>query len=92
MEKEAVGNNESSFLAHNLLKLAQGNGQAAFFDINLFRCSEPQHILSPFGNGFDIEKMLYSDVLADGVSAPGAAAEGERRGELEVVKVADAAV
>ena len=36
--------------------------------------------------------MLYSDVFADAVSAPRAAAQSERRGKTEVVQVADAAL
>ena len=75
--KEAVGNYKRTFFAHNGFKLVKRNRQAAFFNIHLSRCSEPKHILSPFGNRFNVDKMLNADVFADAVSAPRTAAQGE---------------
>ncbi|OPZ15828.1 MAG: hypothetical protein BWZ04_03267 [Firmicutes bacterium ADurb.BinA205] len=68
--EELIGNNECSLLVHDGFQLVKCNGQAALLHINLLRRSEPKHILSPFGNGLDIQQMLYSYVFAYGVAAP----------------------
>ena len=68
--KEAVGNNKGFLLVHNIFKLSKSNGQTAFLDINLFRCSEPQHIFPSFSNGFDIEQVLNANILRNGVASP----------------------
>lgn len=52
--KEAVGDDKCLFLTHDVLKLVKRDGQAAFLQINLLRCPEPQHIFSPCRNGLDI--------------------------------------
>ena len=70
MIKEAVRYDERSLLAHDIFKLVKCNRETALLDIYLFRCSEPQHILSPFSYGLDIDKMLYANILADTVAAP----------------------
>ena len=90
--QEGVGNDKGFLFAHDVLQLLQGKGHAALLDIDLFRRSEPQHVLSPLGNGFDVQQVLHADVLAHGVAAPGAAAQRQRGREVEVVEVADAAV
>ena len=89
-KEEAVGNNESSLLAH-YLKLGKSHGQAAFLEVNLFGCSEPKHIFTPLRYCLYIKKVLYTDVLRNRVSAPRAAAERQRRSELEVVEISDTA-
>ena len=73
------------------MQLVERDRQAALLDVNLGRGAEPEHILSPFGDGLDVQKMLDAHVFGDGVAAPGAAAEGEGGRELEVIQVADAA-
>ena len=77
---------------HDGFQLVKRYGQTALFLINLFRCSEPKHVFSPLGNCFDVQKMLDAYVFADGVAAPRAAAECERRRQLKVVQVADTAL
>ena len=90
--KERVGNNKRLFLAHDGFQLVKRNRQAAFFEIHLFGCAEPQHIFPSFGNGFDIQQMFDTDVFGNRVAAPGAAAECQRGCQFEVVKVADTAL
>ena len=77
---------------HNSAKFIQSNRQAAFFEINFFRCSNPEHIFSPFSNGLDVDKMFYTYVLRYGVATPGTAAQSQGRNKFEVVKVADTAL
>lgn len=72
LEQEGVSYDEHSLLAHNVLELLESNREAALLDINLLRCAEPQHILSPLGNGLDIQQVLNTNVLGNGVTAPGA--------------------
>ena len=90
--KEGVRDDEYLLFAEDFLELAQRDGQAALLYICLLRRAEPEHILSPFGDGFDVEQVLHADVLRDGVPAPRAAAERERRCRIEVVDVAYAAL
>ena len=52
----------------------------------------PQHVFSSLSHGFLVNQVLRPDVFRDRVAAPGAAAEGQGRGEAEVVEVADPAV
>ena len=87
--QEGVGDNEGFPVA---LQLGQSHGQAAFFEIDLFRRAEPQHIFPPNGNSLDVQQMLDAYVFRDGVAAPAAAAQGQRGSEPEVVQVADAAL
>ena len=68
--KEAVCNDEALLLVHNRAELVKCNGHTAFLEVNLFGCSEPQHILSPLGNCLYIDKVLYAHVLGNAVSAP----------------------
>ena len=70
LEQEAVRDDEGTLFAHDIAELIECDGQAALLDIDLFRRAEPQHILSPLGNGFDIEQMLDTDVFADRIAAP----------------------
>ena len=90
--KEAVGNDKGLFLAHDRFQLVQGNRQTAFLDIYLLRGPEPEHIFSPLCNGFDIDKVLNTDILGNTVAAPGAAAKRQGGRKLEVIEIADAAL
>ena len=90
--QEGVGDDEAFLLAHHSAQLIQCNRHAALLHIYLLRRSKPQHILSPLSDGLDVQQMFYPNVFGNRVSAPGTAAQSERRGELEVVQVADAAV
>ena len=68
--KEVIGDDERSLLAHDVLELVERDGQAALLDVDLLRCSEPKHVLSPLSHSLDVDKMLDADVLADAVTAP----------------------
>ena len=87
--QEGVRNDEGLLVR---LQLSQSHRQAALFEINLFRCTEPKHILPPNGNGFDIQQMLNAHILRNGVAAPASAAQGQGGGQLEIVQVANAAL
>ena len=41
-----------------------------FFNIHLFRCTEPKHIFSPLGNRFNIDEVFDTDVFGNTVSSP----------------------
>ena len=90
--EEGVGHDERLLLAELLAEFAQGDGEAAFLLVDLFRRTEPQHVFSSHCDCLDVDEMLDADVFAHGVAAPRTAAERERRREAEVVDVADAAV
>ena len=90
--EEGVGDDEGALLAVDLGELAQGHGHAALLEEDLLGNTEPQHVLTPLCDGLDVEQVLGADVARDGVAAPGAAAERQRRRHLEVVDVADAAL
>ena len=90
--EEVVGHDEHALAVPDFADLAERDGQTALLEIDLFRRAEPQHILSPNRNSLDVDKVHRTDVLGHRVAAPAAAAERERRGELEVVDVADAAL
>ncbi len=89
--QEAVGDDERLFAGVLGLQLFQGHGHTALLKEYLLGRAEPQHVLSPLGHGLNIDQVLNAHVLGNGVAAPGAAAQGEGRGQLEVVQVADAA-
>ena len=90
--EEAVGHYEYLLFAEHFLELAQRDRQAALLYVCFLRRAEPEHVLSPFGDGLDVEQVLHADVLRDGVAAPRAAAERERGRRVEVVDVAYAAL
>ena len=90
--KEGVGDNEGLLLAQHVLQLAEGHGKAALLEIDLLGGAEPQHILSPLGHGFDVQQVLHTHILGNGVAAPAAATQGQGGGQPEVVQVADAAL
>ena len=87
--QEGIGDDECLLV---LLQLVQSHGQAALLEVDLFRCAEPQHVFSPLSHGLDVQQVLDAHVLGNGVAAPGAAAQSQGGGHLEVVQVADAAV
>ena len=87
--EEGVCYDEAAFLAHNSTELIKSNRHTAFLKVNLFRCSHPEHILSPFSNSLGIEKVFNTNVLGYGVTAPGTAAKSEGWSKFEVVKVTD---
>ena len=84
--KESVGDDEGAFLAR---KIAQRRAETAVFEVNSLRDTEPQHVFSPFRNGFDVQKVFRSDVFADIVPAPAAAPERQGGRQRKVVEVAD---
>ena len=77
---------------HNSAQLIQGYRQTALLKVYLLRCAEPQHILSPLSNSLNVQQMLHAYVLRYRVAAPGAAAQCQRRSQLEVVQITDTAV
>ena len=90
--QEGVGDDEGLFLPQHVLQLAESHGKAALLEINLLGGTEPQHILSPLGYGFDVQQVLDTHILRNGVAAPAAAAQGQGGGKTEVVQVTDAAL
>ena len=87
--EEGVCYDEAAFLAHNSTELIKSNRHTALLKVNLFRCSHPEHILSPFSNSLGIEKVFDTNVLGYGVTAPGTAAKSKGWSKLEVIKVTD---
>ena len=61
--QESICYDKCFLLVHDGSQLVQGNRHAAFLKVDLFWCSEPQHILSPLGHCLDIDEMFYSNVL-----------------------------
>ena len=90
--KERVGYDKAAFFAHNSSQLIKGNRHTAFFEVNLFRGSHPEHVLSPLCNSFNIDQMLYSNVFRNRVSAPGAAAQSKGWNKLKVIKISDSSL
>ena len=90
--QEGIRYNKRLLCAPDGFEFVEGYGQAALFDIHLFGRSEPEHVLSPLGDCFDIEQVLYTYVFGNAVAAPGTAAERQRGSKLEVVKIADTAL
>ena len=61
--KERIRNDEGFLLSIVCFQLVQRNRQTAFLKVNLLRCTEPKHILSPFSNGLDTDQMFHIYVL-----------------------------
>ena len=53
-EQESVSYDKCLRLVIVILQLIQRNRQASFLKVYFLRCSEPQHILSPFSNRLNI--------------------------------------
>ena len=87
--QERVGDDEGLLV---IFQLGQSHRQAALLEINLFRRTEPEHVLPPNCHSLDVQQVLDAHVLGNGVAAPGAAAQRQGGSQLEVVQVADAAV
>ena len=87
--QERVGDDECLLV---IFQLGQSYRQAALLEINLFRRTEPEHVLPPNCHSLDVQQVLDAHVLGNGVAAPGAAAQRQGGSQLEVVQVADAAV
>ena len=51
LEQELVGDDEHALFAH-VFKLLERDGHTTLFEVHLFGRAEPQHILSPFSDGF----------------------------------------
>ena len=90
--EEGVGHDERALLLHFFTEFTEREREATLLLVNLLGSAEPQHIFSSHCNRLYIDKMFNANVLRNGVAAPAAAAESERRSELEVVNVADAAL
>ena len=68
--EESVRYDKGTLLTHDIFQLIESDRQTAFLYIHLFGSAEPEHILSPFGNCFYIEQMLYTYIFGNAVSAP----------------------
>ena len=90
--EEGVGYDERALLLHFFTEFTEREREATLLLVNLLGSAEPQHIFSSHCNRLYIDKMFNTNVLRNGVAAPAAAAESERRSELEVVNVADTAL
>ncbi len=90
--KECVRYDERAFFVHDRAELVESDRHAALLEIDLFRCAEPKHIFSPLCNGLDIDEVQRAYIVGNGISAVGAAAQGQGRKEREVIDVADAAL
>ena len=90
--EEGVGDDEGALLVHDGAELVEGRGHAALLEVDLLGGADPQHVLTPLCHVLEVEQVHRADVAADGVAAPGAAAQRERGRDLEVVQVADAAL
>ena len=87
--KEGVSYDEAAFFAHYVFQLIKSNRQAAFFEVNFFRGSHPEHVFSPLSNSLDIDQVFYTNVFRYRVSTPGTASKCQRRSKFEVVEVSD---
>ena len=87
--EERVCDDERSFV---MFQLVERDRQAALFEIGLFRCAKPKHILPPDRDGFDVQQLVNAHVLRHRVAAPASAAEGQRRRQLEIIQIANAAL
>ena len=67
--KKTVCYNKCFFLAHHA-KFIKCQRHTALFEIDFLRSSEPKHIFTTFRNSLDIQKMFYTDIFRNGVSAP----------------------
>ena len=92
LEQEGVGDDKRLLAVVFGLQLVESHRHAALLKVNLLRRSEPQHILSPLGNGLDVDQVLDTHVLRDGVAAPRTAAQSKGGSQFEVVQVADTAL
>ena len=68
--QERVGDDKRFFLMHDRSQLIKCKRHTAFFEIDLFRRSEPKHIFSPLRHTLDIQKMLDTYVFRNRVAAP----------------------
>ncbi|MNE34095.1 hypothetical protein D3C80_1278030 [compost metagenome] len=49
----------------------------------------PQHVFCSLRYSFLVDQVFWTDVFRDGVTAPGTAAQRQRRSEFKVVQVTD---
>ena len=73
-------------------QFAQSRINRPAFEVNFRRNFEPEHIFSPFCDGFDVQQVFRADVFAGGVSAPRTAADRQGRFQFEVEQIADRAL
>ena len=90
--KETVRYDKGFLLMIIGLQLIQSHRQAAFLKVYLLRRSEPEHVLSPFRNGLNIEQMFYVYIFGYGVAAVGTAAQRQGGRQFEIVQVTDSAL
>ena len=61
--KECICNDECFLFVHYCSQLVKRYRHTSFLKVNFLRCSKPQHILSPLGNCFHVQKMFYTNVF-----------------------------
>ena len=89
VEQEAVGHDQAALVPAQVF---QREGQAAPAEIDRARKFVAEHVLRPLGDHLAVQQVLRPDVFGDRVAAPGAAAQGQRRRQPEIVEIADAAL
>jgi hypothetical protein len=62
-----IGDEEGALLACKLFNRLR---QAAAAEVDGRRQLVPKHILSPFGDGFDVEQLLGANIDGDGIASP----------------------
>ena len=77
------------FLPITFFSSSRATGRQPFFEVNFFRGSHPEHVLSPLSNSLDIDQMFHTNVFRYRVSTPGTTAKCQRWYEFEVVKISD---
>ena len=85
LEEELVGDDEGALLAHDGTELVESDGRGTLLEVDLLGSAEPQHVLTALGHSLNVDQVLHPNVLGDGVAAPGAAAQGQRRLHAKVV-------
>ena len=54
-EQEFICYQKCTLPVQDFFNLTQSHRQAAFFEVHLLRCAEPQHIFSPLSDSLDIQ-------------------------------------
>ena len=89
VEQWLVRNNKGFFAP---FEFAQGMRQATGLEVDFRRNLEPQHVFLTHCNCLNVHQMFNSQVSADRVAAPRAAAQSQRRFQNKVVQVAECAL
>ena len=86
-----VGDDEGPLEVVDLFHLTQSHGGAAGLVVDLLGQLQPQHVLLAHGDDLDIQQLLVVGVAHVGGVADSAGTQGQGRGNVEVIQIADAA-